>query len=148
MIGDILRVTALGASPVSSLLSFYEIVLSSCRHIQVSIPSFSIPSSEYSCPVLLPLRFTRRIMSADSFSKNETHFKVIPVISPTCLRSPLTLCVSRQFQWPQGITGLERIALTCKGDLQRTLRCYPFPADLSFGAYHTITARSLGSPSL
>ncbi|KAL5635704.1 hypothetical protein ACGC1H_004497 [Rhizoctonia solani] len=42
-------------------------------------------------------------MSSDSFSTNQTYF---------------------QFEWPAEITGLERIALTAKGDLQRTLSAY------------------------
>ncbi|KAG8934741.1 hypothetical protein FRC03_010679 [Tulasnella sp. 419] len=42
-------------------------------------------------------------MSSDKFSSNETYFS---------------------FEWPSYITGLERIALTCKGDLQRTLSAY------------------------
>ncbi|CAE6361666.1 unnamed protein product [Rhizoctonia solani] len=42
-------------------------------------------------------------MSSDSFSTNQTYF---------------------QFEWPAEITGLERSALTAKGDLQRTLGAY------------------------
>ncbi|KAG9035315.1 hypothetical protein FS837_001988 [Tulasnella sp. UAMH 9824] len=42
-------------------------------------------------------------MSTDKFSANET---------------------SISFEWPPCITGLERIALTAKGDLQRTLSAY------------------------
>ncbi|CAE6436658.1 unnamed protein product [Rhizoctonia solani] len=45
-------------------------------------------------------------MSSDSFSTNQTYF---------------------QFEWPAEITGLERIALTAKGDLQRTLRSVSSP---------------------
>ncbi|KAB5596408.1 Branched-chain alpha-keto acid dehydrogenase E1-alpha subunit [Ceratobasidium theobromae] len=42
-------------------------------------------------------------MSCDSFSTNQTYF---------------------QFDWPAGLTGLERITLTAKGELQRILSAY------------------------
>ncbi|KAG8898605.1 hypothetical protein FRB99_007331 [Tulasnella sp. 403] len=62
-------------------------------------------------------------MSADKFSSNETYFAVRsnPVIGAFLL---IQNAFIPQFEWPKCVTGLERIALTAKGDLQRTLSAY------------------------
>jgi hypothetical protein len=58
-------------------------------------------------------------MSSDSFNANETSFSVSVIIVG---HLPMGIYLLTQFNWPSSLSGIERVALSARGDLQRTLR--------------------------